>query len=199
MGLVLLLGDAKRFSQAFFRKSAVVLPPDYRPIPAAYDKAIRVFKIFGLSLIVIGAVALRGLIYVEQSKDTIRDEFYGIWEVKHFIKNGDTIPPLTTASHRWRYMVMQSKDRTTIKYINDSLTAYHFKADSTRNHISIYQRDSTESLHNFSLISNDSTQLKFKGFLATDSLEVHLKAKDLKDFTLINRGFHWVNEAPFNR
>ncbi len=199
MGLVLLLSDAKRFLYVFFRNSKIKLPKDYRPIEPRFNKAIRVFKICSLSFIILGAIALRGLIYLEQKKDQIKDEFYGIWEVETFIRNGDTIPPLTTIKDRWRYMIMETKGRTGIKKMNDSIDIYHFKVDSTKNYISIYKKDKTEAINNFSFEQKDNLYLKIKGLLDQDSLKVHLKAKDLKDFTLINRGFHWVNESPYNK
>ena len=199
MGLVLLLSDIKRFQYVFFRKHNIELSTDYRPINPRFNKAIRVFKICSLSFIILGAIALRGLIYLEQRKDQIRDEFYGIWEVETFIKNGDTIPPLTTIDDRWRYMIMETKGRTVIKKMNGSINFYHFKVDSIKNSISIYKEDNTEAANNFYIEQKDSLHLKIKGLLDQDSLKIHLKAKDLKDFTLINRGFHWVNETPYNK
>jgi hypothetical protein len=32
-----------------------------------------------------------------------------------------------------------------------------------------------------------------------DSLEIHLKLVDWKNLPLVRRGFHWINESPFNR
>ena len=183
----------------FFRKHKIELSTDYRPINPRFNKAIRVFKICSLSFIILGAIALRGLIYLEQRKDQIRDEFYGIWEVETFIKNGDTIPPLTTIDDRWRYMIMETKGRTVIKKMNGSINFYHFKVDSIKNSISIYKEDNTEAANNFYIEQKDSLHLKIKGLLDQDSLKIHLKAIDLKDFTLINRGFHWVNETPYNK
>lgn len=199
MGLVLLLSDIKRFQYVFFRKHNIELTTDYRSINPRFNKAIRVFKICSLSFIILGAIALRGLIYLEQRKDQIRGEFYGIWEVETFIKNGDTIPPLTTIDDRWRYMIMETKGRTVIKKMNGSINFYHFKVDSIKNSISIYKEDNTEAANNFYIEQKDSLHLKIKGLLDQDSLKIHLKAIDLKDFTLINRGFHWVNETPYNK
>ena len=199
MGLVLLLSDIKRFQYVFFRKHNIELTTDYRSINPRFNKAIRVFKICSLSFIILGAIALRGLIYLEQRKDQIRGEFYGIWEVETFIKNGDTIPPLTTIDDRWRYMIMETKGSTVVKKMNDNIDFYHFKVDSIKNSISIYKEDNTEAANNFYIEQKDSLHLKLKGLLDQDSLKIHLKAKDLKDFTLINRGFHWVNETPYNK
>jgi hypothetical protein len=199
MGLVLFLSDSKRLLFAFFKKSDIKIPEDYRPISPEYDRVISLLKIVGVTLLILGAIGLRFLIYVEQSKDDTRDEFYGIWEVEHFIKNGDTIAPLLTENERWRYVIMQSRDRATMKTMNDSITAYHFKVDSTRTKVSIYKRNETEQIENFKIQKTDSLHFQIIGRLDLDSLEVRLKAKNLKDFTLINRGFHWVNEMPYNK
>jgi hypothetical protein len=199
MGLVLSLSDSKRILYAFFRRADIALPLYYHPIKQKYYRAIRVFKIISLTMILIGVLALRFLIYIEQSKGDRRDEFYGIWEVETYVKNGDTIPPLTTASERWRYLIMESKDLATIKFMNDSIAAYHFKVDSTTTNVSIYKRNDDEVFHNFKLVKTDSLKLQIKGKIDSDSLEIYFKAKNLKEIILINRGFHWINESPYNR
>ena len=106
---------------------------------------------------------------------------------------------LITTNERWRYLVMQSRDRATIKTMTDSIIAYHFKVDSTRTKVSIYKRDETEITDNFKLEKTDSVNFNMKGNLRGDRLEIKLKAKNLKEIRLINRGFHWINESPYNR
>jgi hypothetical protein len=38
-----------------------------------------------------------------------------------------------------------------------------------------------------------------QGTLIADPLIVKLKRIDPAKFLLVNRGFHWINERPFNR
>ena len=38
-----------------------------------------------------------------------------------------------------------------------------------------------------------------KTVLQGDTLAVHMKPFDRQQFLLVNRGFHWINEYPFNR
>ena len=40
--------------------------------------------------------------------------------------------------------------------------------------------------------------LRLEGELDGSSITVELKARDPNDFTLLSRGFHWINEEPFN-
>lgn len=199
MGIVLLLSDSKRIGYAFLRKSNKEISKDYHPIALRYTRAIRTIKIISLTLVLMGVVGLRVLIFLNQSDDNKRDEFYGIWEVETFIKNGDTIAPLITTNERWRYLIMQSHDRATVKTMTDSIIDYHFKVDSTRTKVSIYKRNEIEIIDNFKLEKIDSLNFNMHGDLKGNHLDIKLKAKDLKKIRLINRGFHWINESPYNR
>ena len=41
--------------------------------------------------------------------------------------------------------------------------------------------------------------LKLDGVLFGDTLSIDLKYYDLENMGLLNRGFNWVNEVPYNR
>lgn len=58
-------------------------------------------------------------------------------------------------------------------------------------------KDSTKYVFNYNVIGKD--RLILSGLTEKDSISVSFKRKDLKDFKLINRGFHWVSEYPYNR
>ena len=49
------------------------------------------------------------------------------------------------------------------------------------------------------LISERRYELTIEGILNQDSLKIKLKKKSENQFILVSRGFHWVNEYPFNR
>jgi hypothetical protein len=51
----------------------------------------------------------------------------------------------------------------------------------------------------FSYTRPDSEHLVLQGTLISDPLVVKLKRIDPAKFLLVNRGFHWINERPFNR
>jgi hypothetical protein len=42
-------------------------------------------------------------------------------------------------------------------------------------------------------------QLQLDGLLGADSLHVRLHRIDETKFLLLSRGYHWINELPFNR
>lgn len=45
----------------------------------------------------------------------------------------------------------------------------------------------------------DSTHLILSGQLNGDSIYIALQKVDLNKLRLLNRGFHWINEYPYNR
>ena len=55
----------------------------------------------------------------------------------------------------------------------------------------------------FNYKQTDNNQLIIEGILksqgAQDTLSIQLSKKNLKDFLLVSRKFHWINERPFNR
>jgi hypothetical protein len=46
---------------------------------------------------------------------------------------------------------------------------------------------------------SDPDRLLLEGKLEGDSLSVRLRKRDTSRFPLASRGFHWINEFPFNR
>ncbi len=51
----------------------------------------------------------------------------------------------------------------------------------------------------FTYTRPDDTHLTLEGRLRDDSIRARLRKIDTSKFLLINRGFHWINEFPFNR
>ena len=45
----------------------------------------------------------------------------------------------------------------------------------------------------------DEQHLALSGTASSKKIEVKLHKLNREDFLLINRGYHWVNELPYNR
>ena len=45
----------------------------------------------------------------------------------------------------------------------------------------------------------DTNRLRLRGRFLGDSLDVEMRRIDRAKFLLMSRGFHWINEIPFNR
>jgi len=199
MGLVLLLSYRNKLKQAFFNPKNDSTPTYYTPIKQEAHRPIRIIKLIGISLVILISLTLGFLNYNLVNDGPGKDDYYGIWEIKSLIKNGDTLPSLTTSHNQWRYMLMEANGRTNIQTMDGDISAYHFKIDSTDVGLSLYHRDSTEVKNNFNIIKKDSIHLHINGVLNKDSLDIQLKIKNLEKFTLLNRGFNWISETPYNQ
>ena len=123
---------------------------------------------------------------------------YGIYNTELVIRNNDTIPPLTTDTTRWKQVIIQFNNYARIKLMNDTLRNYNFKVDTVLKKAVVFPNWDTLNKINFNYI-NDGDYLTFTGKLKNDSLFIKLKRFDEKNFRLMSRGFHWINEYPYNR
>ncbi len=67
--------------------------------------------------------------------------------------------------------------------------------------LSIYQdaEDSSWARSTWTFERPSPGLLNLRGELDGGTIAVKMKARDPGDFLLLNRGFHWVDETPFNR
>jgi hypothetical protein len=125
---------------------------------------------------------------------------YGLYNVESFVRNKDTLPPLTTDTVRWnKLIVSQYAGNASIKLMNDSTKYYSFVPDTVKHKIVV--NTYADTLHKFTftykMIKPDMMLLS--GKWKQDSLHIRLHKLDANNFFLLKRGFHWVNEYPMNR
>ncbi len=122
---------------------------------------------------------------------------YGIYEVQHFIRNKDTLPPLKTDTSRWDQLIID-KDVNMIVKMDNKRKLFKGKTDTVNRVLKFIPFRDTVPEYSFRYSKRDS-MLLLEGVYNGDSLRVRSYRKDLNDFTLINRGFHWINEMPYAR
>ncbi|MEO7214031.1 hypothetical protein [Mucilaginibacter sp.] len=123
---------------------------------------------------------------------------YGIYIVQSFVRNKDTIAPLNTDTTRWNKLVISYAGNARVKLMNDSTKRYDFVIDTLKHTIVMNTYADTVKKTHFTYQLKKDTLLMVSTF-PKDSLRIRMKKFDLNNFILIKRGFHWVNEVPFNR
>ena len=125
---------------------------------------------------------------------------YGLYKVQSFVVNKDTLPPLTTDSVRWSSLIISSyAGYGRIKLMNDSAKYISFKPDTVKHMIVMFPYSDSLHKYRFTYTWLKPGILVLAGQRKDDSLHITMKRFDEKDFLLMKRGFHWVNEYPFNR
>lgn len=124
---------------------------------------------------------------------------YGIYDVEQFILNSDTIAPLLTDTTRWKRIIIAYPGMVGFYNMQDEKTYYRFELDSVANSISVSSFADSTIVFAGKLEHTDSVHYEWTGMQQEDTLKVLLNRFDEQQFRLLNRGFHWVNEVPFNR
>ena len=124
---------------------------------------------------------------------------FGIYHVETFVKNGDTLLPLLTDASQWKTANIIFTKKATIKMMNDSSRICRFVTDTL--HKTIHVNDTEDSTYTafFRYSLPDSSHLFLTGKIQEDSVSVLMKKQDMNQYRLLNRGFHWINESPYNR
>ena len=199
MALVIFITD-HRFLNVFIKNKAVEKYKYHHPVTdAQYHKII--FWIKSVSLFFIVSIISFNFYTTASHRGENRKKplLYGIWEATFFTKNGDTLQPLITDDYRWRYLIVDLKNKATVKTMDDINHRYRFITDSTSQKVSVYKKDSESEDYNFSYKNTNSESLQLDGIIDSDTLHILFSRKDHEKFNLNARGFNWINERPYNR
>lgn len=135
----------------------------------------------------------------------------GTWQVTEFQRNGQTVPPLPGETTRWnriRFQVSGDQRYVRWRFMDSAMTDLYTVVldDKAQNLIFKHERadgdrKSTEPtvpvvLH---YVRHDATHLTLDGKVGGDTLTMQIEHFDPDKTLLMSRGFHWINENPFNR
>ncbi len=201
MTIFLLLKDADRLFRFFFTGEAVSLPVIKAPVFT--QKWMRIMKL-AVKTLLMGYVLIYGFIEVLAARKEYGDlapkpKLYGIYNVDLFIKNNDTIPPLTTDSVRWNQLVIEWEGYARVPHMVDSTSRFLTKLDTLSHKFDFTYRDDSTMKYLFTYELTEPDKFNLTGSFQEDSVSIFMTRKDLKSFQLTNRGFNWINEYPFNR
>ena len=118
----------------------------------------------------------------------------GEFEVETFILNGQVIPPGQLDTRRWKKILL--KERTIdIQYMDGGSGPWHCNRAGSKMILHSLDLWSTGI---FSIDANGEF-LTLEGNLNQDSLKINFRKVGENPFLLVNRGFHWINDYPYNR
>lgn len=127
-----------------------------------------------------------------------RSPLRGIWNVDELTENGAVRPPLVTDVTRWRRVVYDHPTLASILLMNDVRERYMVKVDERKKTVYYTSRDLPKTTFTIAYTRPNPDTLVLDGLVR--GRQVHAichrsRATDL----LLTRGFHWINEIPFNR
>jgi hypothetical protein len=127
-----------------------------------------------------------------------RPPLYGIWEIDKMTIAGAERPPLLTDPNRWRRMVIQRPAEVTFWRMDDTGDTQNAKVDIGARTITI-TRTNSSAPSRFTFERPDAEHLVLDGEFDGRAIHMETHLFDRQRFLLVNRGFHWIQELPFNK
>ena len=119
----------------------------------------------------------------------------GEFIVQSFLIKGRTLEGQEAITKRWRSIRVKQKS-IDIENMDGISMEWWCYIDADAKHLKLSKPDFSSQGHfNYTI---DSLQLTMNGILDNDSIEVVLKKTSDGKLILVDRGFHWINEYPFN-
>lgn len=199
MAMYVLSPDFKRIWHFFTHKEVPPKARQYLIWPEKYHTARLVIKTLFIAYILYSSID-RGLeVQKTWGSKAPKPALYGLYEVDQFVANGDTLAPLSTDTLRWQRLVIQWEGRAQVQMMDNKFKYYSMETDTIGQTVSIHSYQDTINKHHFSYQFVKDSSLLLQGTWGTDTLLIDMRNRKKDDFLLMNRGFNWVNEFPFNR
>ena len=200
MSLFLLAPEARRLANVLvFNRTA---GPSTQPPLGRSPRAIRIGAIaqgvFGIYLVGMGLYGARQSWY-SYGGGAPKPPLYGIWNITEMQIDGQTRSPLVTDYDRWRRLVIQSAVGIMLQRMDDTFVGYGAKVDMTAKTIALTKAADKAWNARFTFEQPTRERLVLAGTLDGHSLRMKTELVDHTKFLLVSRGFHWVQEYPFNR
>ncbi|WP_067813697.1 DoxX family protein [Nocardia inohanensis] len=208
LSLFLLAPHARRLSVVLFSDRAA---PAIRSYPL-FDSA-RADRIALIAQLVVG-VTLFGLIGAQNWRQWRNPvpELYGIYQVDGFSSEGYARDPLLTDELRWRRVVVDRPFHVsdpvvlTIQHMDDSFEMYGGTIDPKRHFIDLHHRIALGTYEETPVHVRLTYWWPGPGRIIIDAddydghrIHASFTELDTESFPLLERGFSWVQEQPYNR
>lgn len=204
MALLLAAPDLRRLADLFFFNRRVE-PAEIRPLFVRRRLNRVAAALWGIGLVGFTVYSLYGAYQANKKYAHLapKPPLYGVWEVEEFVVDGSVRPPLLTDTERWRQVVFEYPDYVSFQLMQKSegrsRRNYGLKVDSKKKTLTLQTLDTAKKETVFSYRQPEPKILTLEGTLEDKEIRARLRRIDESEFLLISRGFHWINELPFNR
>lgn len=126
-----------------------------------------------------------------------RSSLRGVWRVDELQVNGVAKPPLITDLTRWRRLIFDYPQGMSIQLMNDHRNRYGIELNQAR--FSLKKRDTPAFRALLLYTRPDKNTLIVDGDFDGARIHAVTHREPDNEYLLNTRGFHWINEVPFNR
>lgn len=198
--LFLLAPEGRRLFNFFLTDRAITASrqtPLFRSV-RANRVALALQVVFGLYLIGMGIFSGIGA-WKRFGGGRPKSALYGIWNVEQMSVDGQIHPPLLTDQARWRRVVFDFPTFTQFQRPDDTFTGFGSAISDKDKTLTLTKPADKNWQATLAFVRPTPDQLVLNGSMDGHQVQMKLKLQDRDKFTLVNRGFHWINEYPFQR
>ncbi|MBS1522962.1 MAG: hypothetical protein JST50_18320 [Bacteroidetes bacterium] len=194
MSLFLLSKDIKPLIDILFRgKAASIKTSSFYNFNASKKKLFKVFKYVLIVFVIFFdlhtfSIRAKQLGYIGE-----KPPLYGVYDVKTFVSNKDTLKPLTSDTFRWNKLIVSLPGKAAVIRMNNDMRYFVINTDTLKKTIQLTGEMNTIDKYLFTYDLKDSV-LHIRGKHLNDSLQIQLKQVNLDSLTLVKHKFHWVIE-----
>jgi hypothetical protein len=209
MCVFLILPDLRRLANVLVFNRPAEAAPEPAPPARRWMRIGKPILKYGVLAVLLGLMAKDLHDLVKQYAPGPRHFYDDVWDVEGFARDGREVPPLTTDGTRWKRVTFESSDDTSYvrwRAMDESVgELYTVIYDPARHTMTWTSMDPAQGgpspprVHVLQVAYLGANRLTLEGRMGDDDLSVRLVRVDLAGKLLVARGFHWVNELPFNR
>jgi len=127
-----------------------------------------------------------------------KSALYGIWNIEDETLDGKPVPLLVTDAQTWRQMIFDFPQYTEVERMGDS-RGFGTAIDAKTAMVTLTDRADKKWQARLHYTRPAFDRLTLEGTAGGHAATLHLVRVDEKKLLLESRGFHWVQDYPFNR
>lgn len=128
-----------------------------------------------------------------------KSALYGIWNVEELSIDGHIRSPLLTDYDRWHRVIFDFPERMSFQRMDETYAGYGASINVNDKTLALTKGDDKNWKGDFHFQRAAQGQLTLDGKMDGHTIHMQLQLVDQSKFLLVNRGFHWVQEYPYNR
>jgi len=202
--IFLLLPDLQRLLNIFVLNRPTPAANLDDPIPKYWMRKTRIVLHTAVVVLSLYWLAGPGLQGPRERGQRPKSPLYGLYQVEAFTQSGS---PLEQNDANWRRVIFEGQNEMTVLTMDDSMLYHYADVDVATNTVTISgERDLDSNQQKESLPKSvlafsrpDPDHLEFRGNLANQPVVINMQKVDISKFTLVSRGFHWIQNGVFYR
>jgi hypothetical protein len=128
-----------------------------------------------------------------------KPSLYGIWDVEQMSIDGQVRSPLLTDYDRWRRVLFDSTTAASFQRMDESFASFGSSISDKNSTLTLTKGSDKAWKAIFSFDRPAPGQLILDGTMDGHKTRLQLRLVDRSKLMLVSRGFHWINDYPYQR